>query len=67
MVSINIIKRRGGSRIFIGGGGGDAKDYVRERTLRARNAKSLSTGVGPLEGPAWNWKLYRLFMLSRAT
>ena len=26
-------------------GGGGAKDYVRERTLRARNPKSLSAGV----------------------
>ena len=38
---------RGGSRIFIGGGGG-AKTYVRERPLRARNPKSLSAGF---QGP----------------
>ena len=42
---------RGGSRIFMGGGGG-AKDYMRERTLRARNPQSLSAGIqGPLKGP----------------
>ena len=31
-----------------GGGGGDAKDYMRKRTLRARNPKSLSAGI---QGP----------------
>ena len=37
---------------FSFGGGGDAKDYMRERTLRARNPKSLSAGIqGPLKGP----------------
>ena len=33
-------------------GGGGAKDYMRERTLRTRNPKSLSAGIqGPLKGP----------------
>ena len=37
---------------FRGGGGGGAKDCIRERTLRARNPKSLSAGIqGPLKGP----------------
>ena len=35
-----------------GGGGGGANDYMRERSLQARNPKSLSAGVqGPLKGP----------------
>ena len=38
---------RGGSRIFMGGGGG-AKVYVRARTSRARSPKSLAAGV---QGP----------------
>ena len=34
------------------GGGGAQKDYMRERTLRERNPKSLSAGIqGPLKGP----------------
>ena len=34
------------------GGGGGAKDYMRERTLRAQNPKSLLAGIqGPLKGP----------------
>ena len=42
-----------GFSFFLGGGG--ATDYVRERTLRARNPKSLSAGgSGPAQGP---WKL----------
>ena len=33
-------------------GGGGAKDYIRERTLLARNPKSLSAGIqGPLKSP----------------
>ena len=36
----------------LGGGGEGAKDYMRNRTLRARNPKSLSAGIqGPLKGP----------------
>ena len=51
----NVVFFRGGSRIFIWGGGGGAKDYVRERTLGARNTKSLSAGVqGPLKGRGSN-------------
>ena len=35
-----------------GGGEGGAKDYVRARTSRARNLKSLTAGVqGPHKGP----------------
>ena len=45
--------RRGGSKIFIAGGGGGAKDYVRARTHHEREAWSpLTAGVqGPLKGP----------------
>ena len=47
---------RVGSRIFIGGGGGWAKDYVSAGTLRARKSKSLSAGVqGPLKGTGSSW------------
>ena len=54
---------------FFGGGGGagGAKDYVRARTLRARNPMSLSARVkGPLKGPGSSRVFYCSLVLSEA-
>ena len=49
-MTVDVIRHstRGGSRIFIGGGGGSeggAKDYVPARASRARSPISLTVGV----------------------
>ena len=53
-----LIACRGGSRIFIWGGGGQK---IRTRTSRARSPKSLRPGP-----TYWPWKLSGFLMLSHA-